>query len=434
MLNCFLNIDKFTNNASLINPIGELSAIGMTYSREVDTYSAPNVNSDLLVFDYGTLSTNQSAAIKPAAVAIATALNNIVGYNTSSGTILNNVVAALGGNASNVSIGDLVVNPVDGLQYPKWIVFTFQTNNQSYDLKVWLNNDDFIANYPLGNITLVFPVTNLLDLYNNFSTASTEIQNLKATDLINKLYSTPVNYAYTGMSDLSFRVYNRNNSSQFFDLPILVAYNGGSIFCNAVNYFNTFVDELLAMGTMTINDWATVIPGLIPTNKYYIMANWNNTAIVNGAVPSPILSPTLSIKTGNNIANDIAVNVFPSYTGDQVWNYLDYTILTYKSIGLFILPDIGNYDGRLDWSHKFTDYFVVSLSDINVQQMSVNTQSVISLLTDLIKFCETYTSTTVLPSNYIKETKGNYNFINSTINNITLSVLTRESGIAHPFN
>ena len=432
MLNAFLSVGNFSNGSSETpNPIGHLSNLGYTYSQVINTYSPANTNVDLLVFDSGTLTTPEQAVLTSTCNEIASSLNGVIGYTLGSSTVNNVITTALGANASNITFGALVYNPIDRLYYPEWLEFTYVANSFSWIIKVWLANSDFIANYPLGQITLIYPISNLMDLYDNFVSSKTTVTELNQFSLINLLSSTYPGIVYTGITSLTFRVYEATDTTQYYDLPVLVAFNGGTLYCNPINYLAKFITILLGSSNLTLEQWATVIPTLQPFNKYYVNPNWINVSIPNPAVVSPILSPT--IQYNPTIPNAFYTNYFNDYTLTQVFSYLDYTTAVYKSMGLFILPALQNNDGRIRWHLKFPDYFVVPLSDGGIQQMSATTQHIVALLDQAIRFAEIYVEgVTPLPPGTTTEVRGNYVYIVQNVDTTQLAVLTRATAFAFP--
>lgn len=422
----FYEIDGFINNTNnAVNPVGEISELGRTYSRNVSQYAG--LKGVLNIFDLGTLTTGQQAVQNTATGAVAFLLDNIVTYNTSSGSVLADITAGLGNTVTNVTIGPNILNPVDNYLYPVWIKFTTQQQGLSWTYQVWLNNADFIENYPLGQFQFIYPVSSLLNLYTEYAASAAAVAALTPTSLTT-LAAAQVTTAVTGYDSLTVKVVDVNDTTQHFLLPVLIAYNGGKTYCNALNEFSAFKTAVLASGNLTLQQWLAVIPSLVPLNKYYVNVNWNNPAIENLAVASPILSPTIPVTDSTTIAT----KYFSDYASGVVSEYLNYTVAVYKSAGLYILPDFNNLNGMISWQNLFPDYYLVNLSDINLQQMSPITQNVVALLDQLIRFAEVYTTSISLPAGYTVQTRGNYTYVISSVDTTQLAVLTRASAIANP--
>lgn len=420
MIYGFYEIKGFLGNIpNSPNPIGEISSVALTYSKTIKEY--PTANGVLHVFDVGTLTSGQSTNLNSSCSNVAALLNGIPGYNSTPGTLLLDIETALTNAATNVTIGASILNPIDSTNYPAWVSFTITENSQSYTFMIWLSNNDFLNNYPLGNIQLIFPISNLADLYNNFTTSKATVNALSLTDFVN--LGSNISGVITNTTSFTVLVQETTDSTQTFQFPVYVAYNGGPIYCNHNNYFQAFVNAVLASSTLTLSQWLAAIPSLVPVNTFLIVVNWQNTAVSNGSLANPICSPTIPVVD----ASPLASTYFPDYTLGQVSGFLDYTCAMYKSVGLYILPLLGNADGRLTWSAKFPDYFLVGLTDVNLGQMSVLTQTMASTLNSLIAFAETYVTGVTLPSGVSVLTRGNKTYVCQTVNSVQMCVLTRAS-------
>ena len=424
MISGFYTMDASVSNIdNSTNPVGELSELGRTYARNVTTYFGSN--GFLEVFNTGQLTGNQTDILQQALTNVAGLLSNIVNYNTSSGTILADIAAELGSSVSGVAIGNTVLNPVDNVLYPEWIAFTSTQLAVSFEFKIWLVNTAFLADYPYGQFELIYPVTNLALLYTDFETSKNTVSLLNPTSLIS-LASQRIHHSVTGYTSFTIRVYNRLDQAQFFDLPILVAYNGGNLYNTQSAFLEQFKTEVLQSGILTLEDWLVVIPSLIPVNSYYVLPTWDNVAVSNLALIAPLGSPTIAPFTGVSIAT----RYFAEYTQPEVVNYLNYSVVLYKSLGVYVLPDIGNLDGRIPFRTKFHDYFLVPLSNINIEQMSVLTQNMTVLLDQLVRFAETYIDGQLILDEAISiQHHGIYTYVCKTVNSIKLCVLTRATAL-----
>jgi hypothetical protein len=419
MINGFFNIDSFINNSTnATNPIGEISAKGLTYERDVKQYVG--VKGTLLQFGISNSTVYIDSNIQAIGANVVTLLDNLVNVTTPSGSLLADITSSLGNTVSAITIGEATLNPVDNKLYPNWITFTVLIEGNSIDLKIWLSNEVFLTEYPLGYIKLIYPIADIQTLYDDYLTNRTTVQALTPSSLI-KITHDAITYPVTGFDSLSVRVYNRLNTAQYFNLPIAVAYNGGSIYCNKTSFMETFKNELLSGGIIPLEDWLVVIPSLVPLNKYYIVPNWANTALPNQLVVSPICSPTIAIESVDIVANAH----FSQYNVADVVGYLDYSVAIYKSIGFFVLPDIGNSDGRIRWRAKFSDYFILPLTDLNIGQMSPRTKTVSIALDQLLHLAETYTVGDTLPAGFKVEVYATKTYITKSVETILLLVSPR---------
>ena len=431
MIYGFFAINKYalngiTPNQTLpqqVNTIGDIQNKGLTYSRDLNSYIS---NSGILyIFDVGTLTNEQQAVVKTVNKNLALLLDNTVNYNTSSGSLLTDLEAVLGTGITSLTLGASIISSVDEVVYPSSMTFTFTNMSYSWNYKIWLSNSNFLAEYPLGEFNLITPVTNLLTLYNNYNAAKADVDNSGVTDLINMVNTQMSGIALTGIASFSLKVFNINDTTEFFDLPIIVPYTA-ALACTQYNFFNSFKNQLLSLGTMTIDDWVKVIPELIPLDEYYIKPNWKNTALADMTVVSgfsQICSPTISALDPVSFHT----KYFPDYDLSYISAKLNYTVAMYKSIGLLILPNSDNVDSGVAWGIQFQDYFLVPSTDQNALQMSANTQAVVAMLDQLIRYAETYVLGTYAPIHTTIEIHNGLTYLTQYVNTTKLAVLTRAS-------
>jgi hypothetical protein len=410
----FLNINRFFNGQAGINPVGQISPKGMTFGTSSE-YSADNSNSQLIIFRPNILPV---IATVEWMTGLATQLSNVVNYTTTQVSLLNNIITALGQRFTNVTIGDVVMNPVDGKGYPAFIQFTYTTTIGSATFKIWLTNTNFMNEYPDGDITVVTPIVNVSDLFNNFAACKAVVDKLTPMSIINEVATLSLPIPETGIYTNVFRVNNRANVALWFDLPVAFVYHGGTVHNNPTSFLQAFVDYLVKNSTITLAQWETVIPSLLPTDKFYVIPAWNNVAVSSGV---NIGSPT--IKLFDNPGVVIAETYFPELLPVSVNNFLDYTILQFGSYGVYIVPDISNADGRIPFREKFNDYFLVPTNDVLINRQSVETQNAVVLLTNLVRYASDPTVKSVVPVGYELEIKNGKSYLLGTVNRITFAVL-----------
>ena len=409
----FLDVNKFYNTQLGVNPIGQLSPIGRTYGPLAE-YSANVSDAELIIFNPQDTPLATNAMLD----SLATALGQISGYVSSQSSILNDIILALGNNFSAISIGSIIYNPIDAVNYPSSLSFTYTLGGHSVQFKIWLANTNFINEYPVGTIRIVTPIANLSDLHNHFATSKSVIDALTPLSITNQIASLSLNNPPTGMFSETFRVFNYSNSSQWFDLPVVFLYNGGPTFCNPTNTLAAFVQTLVSSGTLTLEQWESIIPSLVPTDKFYIIPNWNNLAV---SIGGNIGSPTLDL--WNNPSQTIQADYFPDLTLTQVNSFLDYTVLQFGSYGVFCLPDLSNADGRLTFRNKFEDYFMVPANDILISKMSVDTQNAITLLTNLVVAAQDPLVVSNLPTGTRLEVRNGHSYLVGVVGFISFAVL-----------
>lgn len=424
MIYGFLTINGSVSNVpNVTNSVGELSEVGQTYAKSVRTYVESLTRLGVFFNEYDDVyvTTNIEAICEQAAE-----LLNGFGSYAGAGALLTNAIDALG-TGVNVSVGAGILNNVDAKTYPEWVQFTLPIVGEVVTFKVWLANTSWLAQYPKGDFDFVLPTNDLQSLWDDFEANKAQVDALTPLSLINKAQNEIVP-PVTKYDSFMIRVYKRTDHSKFFDMPICVAVNGGVIFNNTVNYIAAFNALLVDTGPHTLEEWREVIPSLVPLNKFYVIPTWENKAI---ALSDPDLAPLVgspSIVAAK--PTSIKTEYFPGLVDDDVFGHLIYTTMAYKSYGLYILADIDNSTGRQTWKETFPDYFVRSINDLSAGLMSPDTLEMSILLDALIRLAETWLDGDDLPVDVTTLDSNNYTYVEKSVGNVTLLVLTYGSWLA----
>lgn len=408
MLYNTLTIAAYVNNAAnTISPIGEFSEKSYTFATDTIQTFASGVT--LTTYDCDSADTytiNNRAAVSQAVAnlmpAVITAMTTVT-----TGGALAIISAALGNTANNVVTSSILVpisvtsnGTTTTIDYPEYFSFYLSINSSTVPVTVFLADEAFQRDYPFGTIQIISPI-NLQTILSNYSAAAAAVSAMTPTTLLSLINSTVTN-PVTKIDVINLQVYNTNNPSQSFDLPLAVACNGGNTYCTMSNYLITLQNLLTSNGSYTTQQWQAVIPGLLPSNTYWIIPNWANAAISNIAVGYPIINPTIPI----NLYNTIATNYLAWYPSSDIVPNMCYTVAQYKSIGLFIVPDTGNTDGIISWLSKFPDYFLVASGSPTAGQMSALTLETVTLLNALLTTAEHYSTGTALATGISLVTQG----------------------------
>ena len=435
MIHSFFTINNLVDNTSNItSPVGELSGKARTYAKDVKVYS--KVDGDLNVFNVPADSSDWTITnIDIICNAAATKLCGLANIPTT-GTLLAKVNAAVNADSTFMVTA---VSPTfilyQGKEYPDWITVTVRQVvnlvNSDTDIKVWLSDSAFLADYPLGEIEIISVIPNLIDLYERYAYCKQLNTANRGTAELITLANQQVTLPVTGYDTISVTIVNHNNTQDSFELELLVAYNGGIIACNALQYFLKFRQMFIdSVGDKyPLIDILVVIPDIIFTTKYYIVPMWDRVAVDNVSLISPIKSPTI------NVCN---VNMKPYFQGPnlnysdlQISTLINYTVALYNSTGMFVGPSLINPIGIRTWSETFHDYFLVPLNDVNIMQMSIVTQNMRTLLDRLLVLAEAYTLESPLTQDInISVVNGHTYLSGSTPNGVRLYVMTKLSYLA----
>ena len=426
---CFLELNNFvSNSANNTNPIGELSSTGETYDRDVHKY----YGASSVLNEFNTIATpkelTSAEGVIQSLLPILDKFTTV--YPTLTSDNLSNLLAIFGSAmntiVTNLTTGVWTLNPLDNKVFPSWIQFNYLYDTNTYTFKIWLSNIAFEAEYPYGEITPIGPIDNYSGLFTNFASTAAAINAVKMNTLLSR-YKTTISWPDTSFSNIELIAYNPNNTSDYVTIQFIVSYNGGAVYCNEKAFLESIISYLMATSpNYTRDQWITLIPALSPVDKLYVIPNWNNTSISNVSLAAPICSPTVRLKDlFTKVSDFINTNMGPTLSATI--DYLSYTTVAYKSLGLFVIP-IANDAGTIKAIDDiYPDYFVSLLGDINVNQMHADTQAFVVTLDQTIRLAEAYKLNDPLPPNFTLETYQPLTFIKTRTLGVEISVLVRIS-------
>lgn len=422
----FCSMDEFIDNTSnAVNPVGELSAYGRTYSKDVLIYAGAEVTME--VFDASNASPSEITALPTVYQAVATALTNIPGAYVGAGDPVVETTNALGVSFTVNSVGPGIFNPIDGDNYPAYIDFNYTGEAGTYHFIVWLANAPFKDDYPKCEITIIPPLNNIAnvdDIIDDWVNARAEIIQVTPANMFTRIATVFGEQAYTQANIEELRIHDPNDYGTFYDSYWGYVINGNPSECSLADVLGAIEDLILSNSAYPLNTWLDVIPELAPMNRFYIIPNWQNIAVSNGSLATPIMSPTIK-----EIDFDgVVATYFPSETdvpGAEA--VIEYSVALYKSAGFFALADITNPEGRIAFSAKFPDYFVIDANDTYINTLAPETQAVIRNLDELIREADTYTDGDTLDPQIEAVEIGSNTFLSKQQLGVELFVLTRES-------
>jgi len=423
----FFEYDQFvSNNVDVDNTIGEMPSIGKTYDR------------DNLVFNEGThrlYVTKQDELVGSEVgsrdAVISAVMTELADLRTTiqvgGGTLADQVNAALNTDISILNIGPAIVNNITGDSWPSYISFEYTGNSgENWTFLVWLAGSIFVNDYSEPEYQVIHPVDIKDDLYDDFDASKLEVGSRTAGQEMSRVNALVAGATHSHIAAITLRVHRLSNVNEWFNATWYVIVNGPMPSTEEI--LGAIADDIVDGSNYTIEQWIEVIPGLVATNKYWVIPTWDNIAKDNPGLASPIYSPTVRPEDKTNLINSYFSTVAdPSGTLDR----LEYSVLNYNSIGFYIVPEEDNPNGWEKFSEDFADFANININSHLINLLDSKTIQAIRLLDSLIQISEDYISgTTTLDPEYDTVTRGDLTYITGTIVGAEFAVATRESYLA----
>lgn len=395
-IQAFLNINAFNNNAAdVTNSIGELSSYARSYDPDVKIYRDDNTVLNIFRITESTPTEDGNlVGVFDTVAPLVDALHDAFDGSTDSLSIANTILMT---DITVDGVGQDVLNPMSSTNAPEFIDFTYTGIAGLYEFRLWLCDASFRAGYPFCDFRVVSPI-DLVDMdsfITDYDVARTVVEPLSTVDMLTRAMIVGAGTIITGYEAMELNVHDPDDYGTFYVSTWVLIYNGNLAAATRSARIAALRETVLGSSLFPLDDWETVIPGLIPLNRYYIIPTWANISVA--AIPPG--KPVQSVTIDRNAFDDVIADHFPAEPDIVVANeLLRYSTAVYKSIGFMVLPDSENDEGRVDWYTKFQDYMPIDVNDVYVSSLSPLTQSCIRDMDELLRLADVHVQGGTVPA------------------------------------
>lgn len=393
-----------SNSAGVIAPIGELSPISLTFSKDiVQLLSDAADTKSVSVYGFSSKS-NQTPIATPLVISkICTDVTQWVHTRQSSlpstdtkDDFYNSITAEFSERIVSLTCGDMIT-ATNGKSYPSYI--KFKTSDYAADdnlCTIWFSNSTFEIEYDEYSITVVPPIENI-DVF--FSTYSTAVAQINAMDFAKKLEfiqrirsSNPE----TIVTSNDFVFYNATNSAAYVNTNwTYLIYGPKGNDPDAIK--QATIAYLQANSTRELGSWKTIFPDIFKSTEFIIIPKWNNYSIDEMTLQAGIYSPIINLK--NEIAYAKA-HIVTDYSSSHIENNLFAMSHPYKSLTLLVIGGPDNGPAKQAINQVFKDIIAVSSTSNDFSRMSSNTMQFLNYLAQMLVIAEQMTPATSIPNIY----------------------------------
>lgn len=425
-LNGFVAIGSLANNTpDAVSVIGELSNYAATFSTEIGTYTQADYPGLALISmeskdDNGRVTASVDAITAVLAIAKWSMAQATAGTNTiDRDTYLQNLKAEFGDQWTDLSCGAMAT---DGeLWLPEWVSgsFTALGDNQ---IKVWFSDPAFRAQYPRFEITVVPPIDNIDQLFEDHTVTKPLLEAVTPSVILDRLNEKTKPHPYTISRTLRYKAYDPVDDDYYTPSDWTVALYGEA--GNSIDNINqALIAWILANSTHSRTEWAKVLPDLFIPTEFVICPLWHQYSVPNQTVKAGLYSPTLRLST----AAALMAKAAPGYEASHIAANLTMTDCLYKSVGFLAVGNVGNRDGKVALDEKFPDYAIIPTTSIDFDRISTKTQEWIRMLYALLLVAEELTTESDIPSGYTRVVRENVMYATKTFDDVQYLVVTKES-------
>lgn len=423
----FVEIKQLVNNSvGVVAPIGELSAIGKTYAKDVKVYSVTAGETQVNGFSSKSSTSGIIAApsvITTRAVEIAewvAVRQRGLGAVESTADFKTAYTAQFGSVCSNLDVGAMVT-ATNGKVYPAWVTWTNNEYVADSNLnKLWFSDAAFRQQYDEYEVVVVPPLPNLDSLFGTFSDVVQVIVNRTWTQSLDLINTFRNNYPETILTAGTFALVNPLNTNQYQNTNWSYLIYGPRGNDQDVLKQAT-IDYIYANSTRPLTQWKNILPDIFKSTEFILVPNWSQYAIQELALVSGIYSPIVNIK--RQVAQ--LKTVIPGYSAAHIETNCSVMPHPYKSMLIGVIGNIDNRGGKYSLLDMFPDIINVSSTSADYGRMSQLTQGFLNHLATMLPLAEKMTSDTEIPSEYRKATRDGVLYLSVTYNNAVFMVATK---------
>ncbi len=425
----FCNISAFLKNEKgIVSPIGELTAYGGTYSREVGTYHHSTIEGYDIInlrslrdgVEVVVSQVNIDQMIKLVQICVNRTLT------TPGEHFENEIYDELMASATALKFKDLKVGKMatNGTNWvPSYLTWSDANTGAGENVhRVWLAIEPFLNQYTDFNHIVVPP----FEPIDQFFAAPTVVKNLldaiTPTQMMDRAQDARGGYPATVIRTNDYNYIDPSNPERKFKTYWSVVVNGAAG-DNPDSIKDSLVDYILANSEYSRERWEQILPDIFKRTEFVVVPFYNQYAAEASSLKHGIYSPF--IKSHTSMTTDVAQNA-PGYGATHVKNNTIYFNFPYRSLAVGTIGSIENRDNLIRISDHFPDYMCVGTENADFNRMSTNTQIWLLKLMDAILMSEAWYDGMDLNKGFYRIERSGLVFVSFTHDNIQYLVVVKE--------
>lgn len=222
------------------------------------------------------------------------------------------------------------------IEVPTWAGFVIVTNDGvdsvEYEFKIWVDNTDFIDEYPLSKIKGMVPLLSYSTIltnpltgggFNVFDPSKDSAERIR--DILNPQLNED---NLTGFYLHNVKMYDQLDNVRNFPFGILHKGRVPSI----LDIRNRIREDVLASGVGVEADWRARAPELFIVDQFYMIPQWNITAERPDGITYPNVGPI-----GKMLAN--TRNALPFYSSNYIDDNIEVMGVAYDQLTFTVIPN-----------------------------------------------------------------------------------------------
>lgn len=426
----FMQILPFVDNTiDRTADVGELSDHAATFAKDKGVYTdataAPNVELRSFYSAEETSVVSVYPDVATNALKIGQFLYNRARAGSSTDSLETTrqaLLAEFQGVVKAFTIGALV--KIGNYYIPSWIAYEDVTHDTHNEIRIWLSDTAFKAQYNHYLIDVIPPIENVDDFFLDPLDVKALLEKYKVTDQVAKANTVRGDYPYTYLDVRSYNFQNKLNKSTKYNTNWIVLVWGDA--GNNPDAKKTAIQEyVLAHSKHSRDEWAAIMPELFLNTEYVIVPFWHKYAIPNKTLQAGIYAPTIYPSADIETVKKAVKGT--GFETNWITANTEYSHHIYKSLAFASVGNAQNQNNIFRLSELYSDYIVVTNESSDLDRMSVKTIEFVKAFGTMLKFAETMTDTSSVDRNYPRVIRDGVVYVSITIENISYLVVTKFS-------
>lgn len=424
----FCNIAAFLKNEpGSVSLIGEITAHGKTYSREVgyyhhstiDGYDLINLRSVKDAVNVVMPQANVDQAIRMVQVCVNRTLTT-AGEHFENEVYTELMALATSLKFKDLTVGKMVTNGANWV--PSFLTWTDTTTGAGENIhRVWLAVEPFLNQYTDFDHIVVPP----FEPVDQFFAAPTVVKNMldaiTPTQMMDRAQDARAGYPESIIRTNDYDYIDPSNPDRKFKTYWSVVINGmaGD---NPDSIKDSLAQHILANSQYPRARWEQILPDIFKRTEFVVVPFFQQYAAQASTLKHGIYSPFI---TSDASLTDIIAKNAPGYVATHVKNNTVYFDFPYRSLAVGTIGSVENRDGKIRISDHFPDYMCVGTENADFNRMSTNTQTWVMKLIEAVLMAESWYDGADLSKGFYRIEREGSVFIAFTHQNIQYLVATK---------